>query len=498
MKLIDLIGDLPCACPEELRSMEIGSVSTHSEEIGEKCLFVAVRGLKTDGHSFISQAVLNGAACILAEEDYRGEIPDGVPLLRICNTRRAVAEIYYRFYGAPTRGLKLIGVTGTNGKTSIVHLLRAILEQAGHRCGVIGTVGCELSGQAIHGKDADPLSNMTTPDPPQLYRILREMADGGAEYVVMETTSHALALDKLSPLRFAAGIFTNLTPEHLDFHGTMERYAAEKAKLFSACELAVLNGESPYAEQMRAACRGPAVICGGGNGDVRAEQTACGWATGVSYDLVMGAVRLPIRCPIPGSFTVMNSMLAAVCALELGVGAEEIRQALEGVSPVRGRMERISCPSSDDVEVIVDYAHTPDALEMLLREARKREGKGRITLVFGCGGERDRGKRPLMGAIAQRYAHRVILTADNSRSESTSEILSQIRSGMSRGAARVIPNRREAIRTAILEADAGDLILLAGKGHEEYEINGAGRFRFSEREIAAEALRERRKEDIPL
>ncbi len=492
MKLYDLCREAGIPCPQEMGDREIKGISSDSRRVGTGYLFVCICGIHTDGHDRIGEAVRAGAVCVLCLSGREGEVPDGVAVIGVSDPRVAEAFLWDAWYGHPGRRLSCIGVTGTNGKTGTAHMLKAILEGAGRRCGIIGTLGCRVGDIALASGGADPLSNMTTPDPEVLYRVLAEMLALGADTVVMEVSSHALALGKVVPLRFRGAIFTNLTPEHLDFHQTMEHYAEAKAGLFAASERSVINADSPYAERMLASCA-CGVRCGitSPDCDYRAVRISCR-ADGVSYH-IEGEGRLSILCPIPGEFTVINSLQAAVLALELGVEPDIVERSLATMSPVKGRMERLALGEDADIGVIIDYAHTPDALERLLITARAIcSPDGRVVTLFGCGGDRDRTKRPVMGRIAGELSDLVILTSDNSRSEEPGAVLSEIVAGMPMGASYcILPDRAEAIRYAILEAHAGDLILLCGKGHEEYEIDRRGRRRFSEREIALAAMRER-------
>lgn len=477
----------------ELAEREITSVEVDSRRVEKGSLFVCIRGLRTDSHSCIPEAIQRGASCILVQRGAGiSELPEDVVLVESENTRRAAACLYHAWYGFPGRRLKLIGVTGTNGKTSVTHMLRHILESAFFKCGLIGTLGCESLGKRIAPRFGDPLANMTTPDPEELYRVLRRMVLDGVEYVLMEVSSHALALDKLAPLRFMRGVFTNLTPEHLDFHGTMEAYAEAKAELFRISDSCVICTDTAYAEQMLRAARGRAVTCSseGARADYTATLLRQSAREGVEYRLEGANASLRMLCPIPGRFSMVNSMLAAVTAMELGLRPLGVKASVSSLSGVTGRMERVPLGVEADFTVLIDYAHTPDALEKLLRTARELcQGESRILLLFGCGGDRDKTKRPVMGRIASTYADLVILTADNSRGEEPDGILAEIRSGMDpAGEYTVIPDRREAILHAVCTARAGDVILLAGKGHEEYEITREGRRRFSEREIVKEAL----------
>jgi UDP-N-acetylmuramyl-tripeptide synthetase len=337
---------------------------------------------------------------------------------------------------------------------------------------------------------------MTTPDPEDLYRMLAVMVEDGVEYVVMEVTSHALALGKLEPIHFAAAVFTNLTPEHLDFHGTMDAYADAKASLFSKSECSVINADSPHAARMLAMAGGDVVTCSaeGRCTTYQALEVEQDDRMSVRYTLSSANRRIHLRCPIPGRFTVMNSMQAAIVALELGIRAATVKEALASVAGVKGRMERVKLGPDADITVLIDYAHTPDALENLLRTAAQmRTANSRILLVFGCGGDRDRTKRAPMGRIAATLADEVILTSDNSRGENPQDIVAEILSGVpQREHCRVILDRERAIRDAVLHAREGDLLLLAGKGHETYEIGKDGRRPFCEEQIVKDAFLLRR------
>ena len=494
MKLSALCQGAAIPFPMEWGDTEIESVVTDSRLVTPNSMFICIKGFHTDSHGMIGEAVERGAVCVLTQSDFTGEIPPKACRISHENPRRAAAELFNSFYGRPTEKMKFIGVTGTNGKTSVTHMLRAILEASLCKCGLIGTVGCESAGRYLESQTQNPSANMTTPDPPELYRMLAEMAADGVEYVLMEVTSHALALEKLSPIRFEAGIFTNLTPEHLDFHGSMEAYAEAKSRLFERCKVSILNADSLYLPMIEKNVRGKRVTCSGcsDRATYHAERIRMNGQIGVDYELVSKSVRLRVQCPIPGHFTVMNTMQAAICALELGFGASAVKTALGSLLGIKGRMERVRLGHEANFTVFIDYAHTPDALEKLLRTAKDfcTEGQ-RVVVLFGCGGDRDRSKRPLMGAVAELYADAVIVTSDNSRSEDPQAIIDEILSGM-KSRPTVIVNRADAIRHAVMTARPKDLILLAGKGHEEYELNRLGKLPFSERRIVMEAFEERK------
>ena len=474
---------------------EVRSIVTDSKRACLDCLFVCVRGLTFDGHAYLANAVRAGARWVLAEEGTKVDESLGVTYLFAKNTRRALAFLFHAWYGFPGKRLKMIGVTGTNGKTTVTHMIEHLLSSAGHRCGLIGTVGTRLGEKRDFGRADDPLSNMTTPDPEVLYATLASMVACGAQYVVMEVSSHALALEKVAPIPFEVGIFTNLTPEHLDFHADMAEYAEAKAKLFRQSRCAIVNLDSPQADRMIGAATGRVLTCSaqGKNADSIADEIVFKGADGISYRLTLLNEVLTVHSPIPGAFTVVNSMQAAISARLLGVDGRTVERAIATLPGVCGRMERLPVPKELGFSVLIDYAHTPDALKNLLCAVREMKGKtGRIVLLFGCGGDRDRSKRPIMGEIASELADLVILTSDNSRSEDRERILWQILEGYSlKTPCHIICDRREAILETVLHARKGDIILLAGKGHEEYEIDRSGKHPFSERTIVMEAIEKR-------
>ena len=496
MKLKLLCDAAGIQCPVEYFDREIENISTDSRKAMKNAMFVCLRGTQFDSHNYIQNAIQNGAVCVLTDKDHSASKENAEIIFLQCeDTRSALAHLWHAWYGFPCRELKIVGITGTNGKTSVAHMLRTILRTSWHTCGIIGTVGCETEKGRIDTAIDAGLSNLTTPDPRDLYRILAQMRDEGVEYVVMEVSSHALALEKLAPITFEAAIFTNLTPEHLDFHKTMEDYAAAKASLFQKTKLGIFNVDSPHCEQMLASaiCRRITCTAKGNDADYNAGEIEMQAQNGVAYRLSSARTRLRIVCPIAGEFTVMNSMQAAICALELGCSPAAIKTALATMGGIKGRMERVRLGLEADFSVLIDYAHTPDALEKLLMTARDLVQKGgRTVVLFGCGGDRDRTKRAVMGEIAARLADHVIITSDNSRGEDPMQIICQIVSGIPpQKAYTVIPDRASAIRYALENAKAGDLILLAGKGHEQYEIVGEERRPFSEGSLVKEAFRAR-------
>ena len=470
---------------------EVTSICPDSTRVSVGGLYVAVEGLRKDGHGYLHDAVSRGAAAAVISKD---AVKDGrvspqseeIPLICVDDTRVAVARLFAAWYGNPQRQMRIVGVTGTNGKTTVSTLIYEILTRFGIRTGLIGTVGCKI------GQNEIVKTNMTTPDPEELYRILDEMRRSGAETVVMEVSSHALALHKVEPILFDVSVFTNLTEDHLDFHGDMESYFCAKAKLMTQSRRAVINLDDRYMRTLKKCGETAIYTCSaeGREAMILAEDIHERGTLGIEYKITSHSLRLRVRSPMAGRFNVMNTMQAAVVADLLGVPAREIRASLSRLTGAAGRLEKLKTAQKTDFSVYIDYAHTPDALENLLRTVRGFLGSGeRLVLLFGCGGDRDRLKRPMMGRIATSMADHVIITSDNNRSESPSEIIADILQGVSQDACyTVIEDRREAIEYAIKSARMGDVILLAGKGHEAYEIDRDGKRPFDEKSIVEKAM----------
>ena len=482
---------------DALEDTEITGICPDSSRIERGNIFVAIKGLRTDGHAHIDEAIEKGASALVLE---RQAVEDGrvdargikIPIVICENTRRLISYLFSAWHGEPQSSLKMIGVTGTNGKTSVSRLIYEILSRAGRKCALVGTVGCKTHLREIVKRNPDPNANMTTPDPEQLFAILGEAVADGCEYAVMEVTSHALYFDKVAPITFDVSVFTNLSEDHLDLHGDMDSYFAAKSKLFSQSRRAVINYDDRYGRLLAEQINIPALLCtmDGRDTGCSAEEIHLLCESGIEYKLSCRDLRLRVRSPLPGRFNVMNTMQAALAVRLLGLSVSEIKDGLAHFSGIEGRLERLKFDENVDFTVYLDYAHTPDALENLLRTARGFTSSGqRIVLLFGCGGDRDPYKRSVMGKIAVEMSDMVIITSDNSRSESTSRIIDDILMGIDgscSAAYTVIEDRRSAIEYAIKNARRGDVILLAGKGHEEYELTRRGRKRFSEREIAAE------------
>lgn len=477
-------------------NIEITTISSDSRSTQRNSLFVCIRGRNHDAHSYAGVAVAKGAVAILAENEL-SDLPSGVTVIYTHDTAAALARLWDAWYGHPAREMKLVAVTGTNGKTTVTFMLESIFSAAFHKCGIIGTVYCRTPKRLLATDGQTLSSGMTTPEPDTLYRVLAEMRDDGAEYVFIEASSHALTLGRLEPLAFEAAVFTNLTPEHLDFHGNMENYFLAKASLLEKCKVAFINYDDPYAERYRsyamAIGSGAKLVYysaqGRGGAQLRAEDVRLCGAGGIAYTLSAKNILREIRSPMAGRFNVDNTLAAASVALELGISGRSISEALSGFGGAPGRLKRVKTPSGYAASVYIDYAHTPDALLHILKTVRQIAADGsRVILVFGCGGDRDRLKRPKMGSIAASLADLCIITSDNSRSELPEDIIGEILSGFDPETAHaVIPSRREAIRYAVSQARNGDVVLLCGKGHEKYEIGSLGRREFDEARIAEDA-----------
>ena len=489
MRLSKLLEESGIVPDGEIVDCEITEIVTDSREACLGCMFICLSGGKADGHKHIREAMLRGAVAIVIQKGTWADLPDECPYVNVIrheNTRRASALLYSAWYGNPAKKLKIIGVTGTNGKTSVTHMLKAIFEAALFKCGLIGTVLCSSGERVIYARPDDPLANMTTPDPRQLYRLLAFMAADKVDYVFMEVSSHALKLCKTDAIRFDTAIFTNLTPEHLDFHKDMDDYKSSKAKLFGMSNISIVNGDDLSSLDMIKASSGKSYTCSvsGKIADFRAENVINNGAHGINYTLRSKNTIMKIKCPIPGGFTVYNTLLATTCAFLHGISPSVICSSIGSMSGIAGRMEKVRLSAMADFSVFIDYAHTPDALENLLSSVRNfRQTGQRIVLVFGCGGDRDKSKRAIMGKIASRLADFSIITSDNSRGESAESIISEICTGFDSENYKIIKDRREAIEYAIKNAYSGDIILLAGKGHEKYEIDSLGKHDFDEKKI---------------
>ncbi len=485
MRLYELLKGAELPCPGGFENVEITGITADSKKVRRGMVFVAIRGLHCDGLDFIREAYLKGAALVIGE---RGS--DGFPCLIVENAREAWAKLLNAWYENPTKNMALIGITGTNGKTSTSAMLYAILRRAGLHCGLIGTVDRLLDDHSIGRGEEEGLANMTTPDPDELYALLAQMRDGGATHVVMEVSSHALAFSKTAPLRFERAVFTNLTRDHLDLHGDMEGYFEEKKKLFQSARGAVVSCLGRYGQRLADGLEIPLQRLE----KESVSELALQGSRGSCFTLrTENGEKIAITLPVAGDFSIENASLAALTAHSLGISSATITGAIAAFKGVCGRMERVT--NAGEPAVFLDYAHTPDALERLLCSVRRfRESGQQIILLFGCGGDRDRGKRAEMGRIASRLADLTVITSDNCRGEDPQAIIRDILKGIDKEKPyKVIVDRAEAIAYAIDQAKETDILLLTGKGHETYEICGQKRLSFNERELVRACMRRRAK-----
>jgi UDP-N-acetylmuramoyl-L-alanyl-D-glutamate--2,6-diaminopimelate ligase len=482
VKLVELAAALPGAEIATTDSdLPIVRVQSDSRRVRPGDLFVAIRGQRFDGFAHAADAVSRGAVAVVSDRPAPQDFP--APWIRYPSPRRALALLSARLAGDPAGLLVLAGVTGTNGKTTTTTLLEAILRRRYGKAGFLGTVGYRTPTRAL-------AADRTTPEANVIQELLAEMVADGAKAAALEVSSHALALDRVEGCRFDVAVFTNLTRDHLDFHGDMEAYFAAKRRLFDLRKpgaAGVVNVDDPYGARLLAEAAPPMIgySPSGARADVSAENVACD-LSGTRLDVVHGGGRFRLTSPLAGRFNVSNLLAAAAAGLALKIDPAEIASAVAEVENVPGRFERVE--AGQPYPIVVDYAHTPDALERLLRAVRESTDR-KIVLVFGCGGDRDRGKRAPMGEIAGRLADIVIATSDNPRSESPEAILKEIEVGLKASGATkhlLISDRREAIRQAIELANPGTVVVIAGKGHETVQVIGSREIPFDDRVLAAE------------
>ena len=494
MDVLELRGD-----PQ----IEVLEVVSHSSKVKAGSLFVAVKGTNMDGHDFIDEALRRGASCIVSERIVP-KLPPSVAQVRVPDSREALGLIAANLHGVPARELVLVGITGTNGKTTTSYILKSILEAAGISVGIVGTIGYRWRGNVLEASN-------TTPDPLQLHAIMRQMRSDGITHLIMEVTSHALDQRRVAGCAFQVGVFTNLTRDHLDYHGTMEAYLGAKKRLFEEYlkpegegGVAVLNGDDPSSLELALSTRARTIFYGKGES---CQLRIVEWKVslrGSEMRIVGDGIDEKIRSPLLGQPNVWNVLAACTVAWALGIEPEIWRKGLDSLPPVPGRMEIVPGGERVGVLVLVDYAHTPDALDRAFQTARSL-AEGRLIGVFGCGGDRDKGKRPLMAKAAAAHCDLAVVTSDNPRSEPPMAIIQEIVEGFkgtsmarrephedgSDPAYAVIEDRAEAIKWAVKRAMPGDVVLIAGKGHETYQILGNERVPFDDRVVARRALEER-------
>ena len=495
MKLLKMIENIPACQVTGSRSQEITGLFYDSRQVVEGGAFFALPGVKVDGHLFVKEAIDRGAVAIFAEKTLA--LPAGVSLVRVDNARKAMALAAQAFYGNPTADIPVIGVTGTNGKTTVTYLLEAILRAAGKRPAVFGTVNYRFGEVVLP-------SSHTTPESVDFLQTLARFRSQGADALVLEVSSHALDQYRVEGIQFDAGIFTNLTPEHLDYHGNMENYYASKAaffrRLLPACGgVAVVNLDDPYGKRL--ADEIPrALTCGSDEQAAVRVKSAHLSVEGIKAQILTAQGEIELKSPLVGQFNLQNILCAFTAGLALNLDAALVAQGIASAAMVPGRLERIE--NDRGALILVDYAHTGDALDKVLATLQNLHPR-RLVTVFGCGGDRDRSKRPVMGEVAARYSDLVVLTSDNPRTEDPLAILEEVRPGIERHHSRevslaegktgsrgfvVLPDRRQAIRYAVSIIAEGDILLVAGKGHEDYQIIGTQKHHFDDGEELRQAL----------
>jgi UDP-N-acetylmuramoyl-L-alanyl-D-glutamate--2,6-diaminopimelate ligase len=478
MKLEQLLNGIEYNC-EQLPEKEIKNVTDDSRKVDENTLFVCIKGEKYDGHIFAKHAEQAGCVAVVAERQTEANLPHII----VKNSRQALSLLCAKLFGNPLKSIKLIGVTGTNGKTTTTYILKHILEQNGHKTGLIGTI------QNMAGQQTLP-AHYTTPEPYELQKLFRDMANAGCEYVVMEVSSQALAQERVFGCKFTAALFTNLTQDHLDYHGTMENYLSSKQKLFEQSDLAVINLDDPSSQKIisELTCRTVTYSTKDMNADYTARNIKYR-PNGTDYDVVGLGIIGRAKLGLLGSFNVYNSVAAVSCAVSLGLPLQGVLEALRTSKGVKGRVEVV--PTGRDFNIIIDYAHTPDGLLKVLQSINDFK-QGRVVVLFGCGGDRDKIKRAQMGRIAADNADYIIITSDNPRTEPPMSIINEILQGLEKIKTPhiTLENRKQAIKYAIENAQKDDIILLAGKGHEDYQIIGTEKIHLDEREVIEEVLKQ--------
>lgn len=486
MWLWELIGVLDEKQIDGNPNIRINNIAIDSRCVTDDSLFVCIQGFATDGHAYIHQAIKNGAVAVLIDKDV--SVPPGIVSIRVASTRSIMGKIAAAFYGFPSKNLRMIGITGTNGKTTITYLIEAVLKAAGYNGARLSTTQYKIGEEQL-------LASHTTPDSIELQQLLKKAIDAQCTHLVMEVSSHALSLNRVDGCEFDTAVFTNLTVDHLDFHHTQDEYLKAKIRLFTSLgemhdkglpKLAIINTDSPVAQKIIGAINTTNCQIQGYGIETQTDIRAEGIEITKDYtSFLCQGVKFTI--PLLGLYNIYNALAAIGIGRSEGIDMDVIRGALEAVDGVPGRFERIRC--GQPFTVIVDYAHTPDALQNVLLTCKQLSPK-RIITVFGCGGDRDRSKRPQMGGIAGKVSDEIVLTNDNPRTELPEDILREIETGIKQtaGSYQIIPDRREAIFHAIGSAREGDIVLIAGKGHEDYQIVGNKTTHFDDREVAREAL----------
>lgn len=483
MKIVDLLAGLEYSLVFGEENIEINSPQYDSRKVNKGDVFFAYSGFSVDGHDFISKAIENGAKVIVLEKDV--ELVEGITYIKVEDGRKALAIGSCNFYDNPSKKMKIIGITGTNGKTTTAFMLKGILEKAGYKVGLIGTIANYIGSEELHAE-------RTTPESLELQELFNKMVEAKVDYCVMEVSSHSLELHRVYGVEFEEGIFTNLTQDHLDFHKTFENYFKAKAKLFSMSKKSIINIDDEYGSRLAEEVKmeGNSKITTYSikkPSDLRGEDIDLE-ATGMIFNLNLKGEVKKIALSIPGRYNVYNALGCIGAALNQDIELNTIVEALAMVT-VPGRCENLTLGMNSAFQVIRDYSHTPDSLKNILENLRELT-TGKLICIFGCGGDRDKTKRPIMGEIGTELSDIAIITSDNPRSEEPHEIIQDIVAGVKKNNYKVVENREEAIKTSLLIGEKGDIIVIAGKGHETYQILKNETIHFDEKEVVLELMKE--------
>jgi len=480
MKLRSIMENIKFDIIQGSIDLDIMTIQYDSRKVKQGDVFFCVEGYNVDGHKYVQDAMNNGAVAIICQKDIDKNLNCSV--IKTNDSRKALAISAANYYKNPSRNMKIIGITGTNGKTTSAFMIKSILEQKGYKVGLIGTIANYIGEKKMHAE-------RTTPESLELHELFSEMVEAKVDYCVMEVSSHSLSLDRVYGIEFCESIFTNLTQDHLDFHITFENYFSAKLKLFDNSKKAIINTDDTYGERAYNSITGSKLSYGlGKNTDVMASDIKM-HSRGSNFNLVYKNDSYEMELSIPGNYNIYNALGAIAVCLSEGIEPEVIKIALLKVQ-VPGRCELVSDTDNLGFEIILDYAHTPDGLENILRTAREFT-KGKLISVFGCGGDRDKAKRPIMGRIGSELCDVSVITSDNPRNENPLEIINEITAGIDKNNFEIIENRKAAIKRAMEIACPGDVIVIAGKGHEDYQILKGETIHFDEREVVAEIIKER-------
>ncbi|QGU95114.1 UDP-N-acetylmuramoyl-L-alanyl-D-glutamate--2,6-diaminopimelate ligase [Clostridium bovifaecis] len=480
MKLLEMLQGIEYNVMQGEVNLEVSAVQYDSRKVNKGDLFVCIEGFNVDGHDYVESAIKNGAAVIICSKDVALNLKCAI--VKVKDTREALAIIASNFYRKPSESIKLIGITGTNGKTTSTYMIKSILEHAGYNVGLIGTIANYIGDEKIKAE-------RTTPESLELHELLYKMKERDVDYCVMEVSSHSLSLNRVYGLNFSQGIFTNLTQDHLDFHKNFENYYEAKLKLFKSAKNSIINIDDLYGKKMLQDIpqSSEKMTYSTEEGDIVAKNIV-NHSRGAEFDLHCKGESIHIELSIPGRYNVYNALCSAGACLEEGIPLEKIKEGLEKVV-VPGRCEIVTKEYNLGFDVIIDYAHTPDGLENILKTAREFT-KGRLISVFGCGGDRDKTKRPIMGRIGSDLSDIAVITSDNPRTEDPMLILKDIVDGIEKDNYIVVENRKEAIKKSMEIAKDDDVIVVAGKGHEDYQILRDRVIHFDEREVIADIIKE--------